>query len=66
MKIRNTKHNHTGLAAVNLLLNNVWVMYKWEIKKDGKPRDGWRKGTFRLVKSFWFTHWTFHKCRIER
>lgn len=35
----NRTTNHRGLSGVNLLLNNLWVMYKYY------NRNGWPKGS---------------------
>ena len=69
MKIRNEWSNHTGLGAVNLLLNNVWVMYKYDIRTKGKPHFGWRKATTKLICAAifgWFGKHSLLSCRIVK
>lgn len=65
--LKNKWSNHTGLSAANLLLDNVWVMYKWDIKRHGRPWRGWYKGTLYLLKALitgWWGKNDLRACKI--
>src|SRR3954469_1141688 len=69
MTIRNQWSNHTGLAAMNLLLANVWTMYRWDIREKGQPSRGWWRGTKYLVRAAlvgWWGPRCLHACRLQR
>lgn len=68
-EIKNKWSNHSGLSAMNLLLNNVYVMYRYDIRTNGKPYRGWRKGTLYLLKATFIGWWGKHNlrdCRVQR
>lgn len=67
--IKNKWSNHTGLAAMNLYLSNVWAMYKWDVRTKGSPYGGWKVGNKKLIKAAflgWFGKHNVRSCKIEK
>lgn len=69
MTLKNAWSNHTGLAAANLLLANVWTMYRWDVRTKGRPSRGWWRGTDYLLRAAIVGWWGPHRlrsCRVRR
>jgi hypothetical protein len=67
--LKNQWHNHTGLSAANLLLNNVWVMYRYDVQTNKRPYRGWFRGTLYLLRAVvtgWWGPHDLRACRIRK
>lgn len=72
--MRNIRTNHSGFAAVNLLLHNFWVMSMYYMRQHNRPWHisefeggiNWRRIWFRNLFRALFLSWTPHQLRTEK